>query len=449
MFCKVTLMGDARSQNTQLMRAVKAIATAAAGSTPSVTGSTVYNNASTGQYEVITSVLDNTVAGGWTLKADQTTLSGAVVSTNTFLETLMLYNTTGKSGLPYIWFSMIEGAYTTSNLSWGPFVSFGYATTLANCNYGSGHNVTTNWTTTNSNTVYSGCIVNTSTNTQNYDYMKPFGIFNTTTRVYYISVTAEYIHVQQDVTTATNSGAWFHLGLRTNSSWEDNYNDNPYWTAVWDAQGSSYGYQDGAGVWTVMRPIDTSSGAVGTPVNIFRYSGQQTNTVNMNPVTGQSYNTSYAGDYYKLYAPPVASSMYVNYPTNYTTSYSSPSTTYTQAQNSGMSTYGVQANIFTPVTLFPTSSLGPSVGLTSDSTTNALISPALPMYIRYQGNSNFGGYLKNLFQGAIFATSAELDLYHVVDASYTIDGSTYIGIRIGSGNTGASSARQLVYVKAS
>ena len=447
-------MGDARSQNTQLMRAVKAIATAAANTTPSVTGSTVYNNASSGQYEVITSVLDNTVAGGWSLKADQTTLSGAIVSTNTFFETLMLYNTTGKSSLPYIYFSMIEGSVSTVATNPGPFLSFGYASTLANCNYGSGYNVKTQFNAIPSTTVYSGACP-FSNNAQ--DFNRVAGIINTGTRVYYISATSEYIHIQQDVATTSTQhcGSWFHLGLRTYNSWEDNYSDNPYWVALWCSQGLNsgvYGGQadDAAGYWTVMRTINTTTGVVATPVNVYRATNPGATSCVLNPVTGFGQSATNSTPYQMMVTPQVAAGVNFNYPTNYDTAAANGGTTYTQFISwSHTAGIGLQANIFN--TFYSTGGIGnPVVGVTSDSTTNALISPALPIYTRYLGNGNFGGYMKNIFQGGIYSSAAELDLYHVPNAIYTIDGSSFIGLRMGYASSGAGpNPRQIVYVKSS
>jgi hypothetical protein len=458
MFCKVTLMGDARSQNQQLMKAVRAIATASANSTPSVTGSTAYNNASTGQYEVITTVLDNTVAGGWTVKSDQTTLNSSIISTNSFLESLLLYRDTGKSGLPYLWFSMIEGAYTSSQINYGPFLSFGYATTLANCNYGSGYNVTGTYSAgTASTSVYAGgCPFTTSTFI--YDYNRVAGISSSATRVYYISATSEFIHIQQDVasTSVAHCGSWFHLGLRTNSSWEDNYNDNPYWVALWCSQGSNSAYtgqaSDAAGYWTVMRTIDTTTGTVGSAVNIWRATNPGSSAgsyTTMSPLTNVQYAATYSTPYYRQIAPQNPTTVPFSYPTNYSSAGSNGGTGYTLGTWQGTgSTTALQTDIFN--VYWATATQVPSVGVTSDSTTNALISPALPMYIRYTGTSNFGGYMKNLFQGGIYSSAAELDLYHVPDASYTIDGTTYIGIRMGYvASSSGPNPRQLLYVKAS
>lgn len=455
-------MGDARSQNTQLMRAVRAIATATAGSTPSVTGSTVYNNATTGQYEVITSVLDNTVAGGWTVKTDQTTLPSSGVSANSFCDTLLMYRDTGKSALPYLWFSMIEGAYTSTALHNGPFLSFGYASSLANCNYGAGHNVVSiaSATSTGSHVNrFSGCVPTPfSTMTYRYDYKRPAGIYNTATRVFYISATSEYIHIQQDIMTqnATNSGAWFHLGLRTNSSWEDNYNDNPYWVAIWMANGvesATYGTSaETSGYWTVMRPLDPVTGTVGSALNVFRATNlpSSTGTV-INPVSGSASSTSYLPQFYR-YEPINSTGSYANYPTNYNTSYSSGSTTYTE--NTGWIGTADPASLHATIISGPfadgSSSMIMYGGLTSDSSTNAIIPEAQPMYTRLYRNTNSGGYLKNMFKSLSLQNNADVDLYHVIDAPYTIDGSTYVGLRTGTVyNNSIVYRTQLVYVKAS
>lgn len=464
MFCKVTLMGDARSQNQQLMKAVRAIATAAANSTPSVTGSTVYNNASTGSYEVITTVLDNSVAGGWTIKTDQTTLTSNVVSANTGCETLLLYNTTGKSALPYVWFSMIEGAVSAAQLNNGPFLSFGYASTLANCNYGSEHNVV-GLASTNSaashNTRFSCCVPTAfSTASHRYDYRRPAGIYNTSTRVFYIAATSEYIHIQQDMFTQNiaNSGSWFHLGLRTNQSWEDNYTDNPYWVAVWLASGSDTGTvgipaYDTSGYWTVMRRLDTTAGTVGSAVNVIRATNPASSSTStlINPVTGSSYNTSYSYIFYR-YEPPNPISVSANYPTNYNTSVSSPSTTYTEniSFTGTADPQSLHATIFTPIYSDSTATQILYGGLTSDSSTNAIIPEATPMYIRLYRTTNSGGYLKNLFKSLSLQNNIDLDLYHVPDAIYTIDGSSYIGLRTGTiVSNGTVLRTQLVYVKSS
>ena len=98
---------DQKSRFFNVMSSIHAIATAAAGATPSnkpVNSSGVRNNS----YECIT-VISNTEGGGWSAGNSNFFSNSATFSSSSGTQYLDLYKNSGKSGYP--WYRIAMGLY--------------------------------------------------------------------------------------------------------------------------------------------------------------------------------------------------------------------------------------------------------------------------------------------------------------------------------------------------
>ena len=109
---------DQKSRDFNFWSSLVAIATAAAGATPSnkpVNSSGVRNNS----YECIT-VLSNTEGGGWTAGASNGFGAAATFNASAAASYADLYRTSGKSGYP--WYRVTFGHYSATYA--GSFTSY-------------------------------------------------------------------------------------------------------------------------------------------------------------------------------------------------------------------------------------------------------------------------------------------------------------------------------------
>ena len=108
MLCKInpTLGGatDERARAINFLRAIQAICTAPAGSTPSVASVTTPTASpvigTNGSVNIITEVISNVEAGGWTASAS-TNITSNYSDTFTSRYTVDLYRDSGKAAYPY------------------------------------------------------------------------------------------------------------------------------------------------------------------------------------------------------------------------------------------------------------------------------------------------------------------------------------------------------------
>jgi hypothetical protein len=438
MLCKITCTGDVKSQEIQMLKGIRAVATAAAGSTPSVICSTLTNQNNNNNYEIIT-VLDNTTAGGWTVLDDGTNLQPDATegASGSYQQFLQLYSTTGKSAKPYVWIKLITSTGSSSATQpYGIMPIVGFSQTTAAC----GTEARAAPSTVNSSG-YAAILLSSEFATT-ADYNGALKFTNTVTREYYVSCNSEHIHVQQGALGNQSCGSFLHFGTRTNNSWEDNYDDNPYWVAIAGAQGQD-GYNGSAqSYFTRMRFLQTTTGAVdGSATKLSRAiitaAGNFTAPVFNNTLTYS--NIQYTQN------PGNPGNIGVPHPTNMEL-FSSAFTT--SGQSNGTFNYFAQSGTGLEPMMIPSS---PSIavnnsGVTSDPISGALIIPALPVMIRAGNGLNNGGYMKNLFQSNPFSTVAQLDLYHTIDTPVNINGESFFGIRHGYGN---QQMRALLFVKTS
>jgi hypothetical protein len=447
MLCKIITTGDQKSQEIQLIKAIRAVATAAAGSTPSAVCSTVYNNASSSPYEVIT-VLDNTTAGGWSVHADGTNLRNAVEA-GTYTEFLQLYSTTGKSSLPYAWIKFISSYTQTTAPPQAIFCFWGFSAATSNLT-ADGNNIANHHSASDSTN--SGTVAIGSNSTGATDHYRPMTFGNAFQRTYYIGCNSEYIHIQQGTAPSDgyySSGAFIHFGTRTNSTWEDGYSDNPYWVGLYGSQGTGTSNTAIQGYFTKMRCREVATGsAEGVTRKIQR--GLYNSASEIAPIyfNMTASNTSNAA-MYGTYSNGTISSWYPNTLAILTSTYSAGSQSTSSTNNSvAMTTLALQGPIINPcanggVVLNNTF-------LVSDEISGALLPDAQPVRIAVGNNRAGGGTMKNLFQSSVFFNEAYLFLYHTLDTPVNINGQTYMGLRHGENvsNT-ADAARQLLYIKTS
>jgi hypothetical protein len=447
MLCKIITTGDQKSQEIQLIKAIRAVATAAAGSTPSAVCSTVYNNASSSPYEVIT-VLDNTTAGGWSVHADGTNLRNAVEA-GTYTEFLQLYSTTGKSSLPYAWIKFISSYTQPTVAPQAIFCFWGFSAATNNLT-GDGNNIANHHSSSDSTN--SGTVAIGSNGVGAPDNYRPMTFGNASQRTYYIGCNSEYIHIQQGTAPSDgyySSGAFIHFGTRTNSTWEDAYSDNPYWVGLYGSQGTGTSVNAIQGYFTKMRCREVATGSTeGVTRKIQR--GLYNTATEVAPIyfnmTSSYYNL---GVGYGIYTNNALSSWYPNVLAQMNSTYSAANQAASSTNNSvAMTTIPLQGPIINPCAL--NGAVVHNAFLVSDEISGALLPDAQPVRIAVGNNRSGGGIMKNLFQSSVFFNEAGLFLYHTLDAPVNINGQTYVGLRHGeSVSNTADAARQLLYVKTS
>lgn len=399
MFCKIDITGSNNlTRANNFYRGVHAVATAAAGSTPSV------NNPSGG--DIITSVISNTVAGGWTtssLNNDSGTTSGATAVNNAVMA---IKQPTGKPDTPYAHFCLM--ADSDESQMYAVFVYEVEAPTWD----GAYPLRNTDWR----NDAQERCWVTKSStvSTPNGNYV----LDTSSDKEIYVYAADGVIHIHH------NTHGFIHWGTRSHMSWEDNYGDNPYYVALQVAPtGDQYGY------WTDMMHHNYTNQTNSGPFKHQGYSGSPFNHSSAShAITGYSIQTSVdpmlmlstdieraTGNLYFPSADPTGSAGAGTW-----AGATSTSSTYNM---SGTPQYRLNQPIMNHTNFN---------GVTSDSTTGAYIPSASPIRIQSVYGWNNGGTMDHILQGAEFANEADIASYFTDGATYTIDGTDYVGLRWGA-----------------
>lgn len=369
-----------------LMQAIKVVATAGAGTTPSLKALTSATNRST--TEMIT-VIDNTEAGGWSVGSDDNI--PAVPGSGTFYNsglstyyTLDLYNSsTNSPSYPYHKITIRTGGEGTYYFNNG-WESYPY------CNAYHGATTASNFSSSDW-TNYAATRV-----TVRGSYQYPLGAlyipdYSGTTVT--LAVTQNYMHL-----IAPNS--IISMGYRETQSWETNYSDNPpvcNFHADTRANAASAYYPSSCFMWS--RYIN-NSGQFGGPLRYGQASGSNSQNAYPNPVTGSADNNS-GGGYTNIAA------LRSNNP------------------------YWIRANgsIATPLFLL-TAHQGSYQALyapVSDSTSGALVPPAYPiMFSSYQGGSfNPGGKMLGIYKSLSTAGQYTASTFYTANQTYVVNGDNY------------------------
>lgn len=231
--------GTDQNKSYNFMRLITEVATAAAGSTPVVNPLT-----SAGTYDtnvnLITEVISNTEAGGWT--ASTTTDLGALSTTaqchflddagytDTNLQNRVyradLYRASGKATYPYVKFTVLPQVQSTWTTY--PYIDIVYGChTDTRWNYVAGYapnggsgggtattgrNITAPGSTADQ-LIYHGIRPSETATNQ--------GTASVSRKEWFLAITADYFILIQPFTSIT------YLGTRTMNAWEQSYSDNP------------------------------------------------------------------------------------------------------------------------------------------------------------------------------------------------------------------------------
>lgn len=288
---------DEKIRAINLLRAVKAVATAGAGTTPSCLAWTT-STGTTGA-EMIT-VIANTEAGGWSAGAQDSVPSSGGFTTTTDTYKMDLYVTnTGCSTYPHHKFCMAVGdQYNSANLFSGNY------TTYPNIIWWYGAHTATNmgtsgafWTSTTE--------IPSFRQTKGATYGNSYGHLMPNDGAFMMACTANYIHFVNLYGTAyTNAGLSY--GTNGGGNWvvANGYRDTQSWetTSAYAASAppvcsfavdcrtnyNSAGYP--AYSWAWMQSINTSNTIVAPKVyaNSAFEGSSSVNGAYMNPVTGSS-----------------------------------------------------------------------------------------------------------------------------------------------------------------
>jgi hypothetical protein len=301
MLCKInpTLGGatDERARAINFLRAIQAICTASAGSTPSVasvstpTASPVIGTA--GSVNVITEVISNTEAGGWTASAS-TNITSNYDNSYAYPYTLDLYRDSGKAAYPYRKLSFRTNPLLPFNNQYTSYsaigVSHGYNTaTDATGNYLLG----SNWEEMS----YYGVTNKYRFDVNFWNENGQYNGFRPAAGEWLIASTDRYFIAMSGALGSTGqAGTMMYVGLRTTNLWEDQYDDNPPLASVVYDGSAQYSGCSGTNASMWARTMQTT-GVVNSLPAWYRisnpsngsYGGQiQTYGINVDPLSGYS-----------------------------------------------------------------------------------------------------------------------------------------------------------------
>jgi len=209
------------------MRCIDAIVTAAAGSTPSVNPLTAASTYDSGT-NLITSVISNTEAGGWTRSSSFNLVDSSYTSSkfDDYSYRADYYNSSGKSAYPYKKFTLKPQAYTTWTSY--PYLDFIY-----------GIHTATDYSGTAGYAYTGPDAAKTSMNVcegGNYPYPAwdptfPLAFYTAKTGTvgtaavnyneYLVAATQDYLIILNPYNSV------LYAGLRTTQQWENSYSNNP------------------------------------------------------------------------------------------------------------------------------------------------------------------------------------------------------------------------------
>jgi len=390
------------------MRCVNAILTASASSTPVVRPLTAANTFD-GATNMITQVIANTEAGGWTQSSSFNLVDASYAATGITNRTYVAdwYNTSGKADYPYKKFSIIPNSlgvwtsYSWLDLIYGIHTATDYSGTAGYSNQTTSFLMTPKYGggSTTSYPLSSGLQMGLAT-TANIGTALLQGM------EFYMAATADYIIIINPL------HQMYYMGTRTTQQWEDTYSNNPpivCWTANVDDRYNSTPTtikQNMKGAWMLTRD---GTGAIRTSpsrMNLAWYenNGRSSNSVDI-----------VCGPYWSDVSTSTTNPG-VNGPDPVGDEFGGPlfRSTYQYAV-----TYGA------PGTIIPT---------TTDSS-GALVPPAFPINVMAASSSsvpgycylNRGGRCLGLYK-SMGGPDSYLNNFYTVGQIFTIDGDSYTPI---------------------
>lgn len=424
MFVKINpLLGsntDPRNRTVNVMRAIRAVATANAGTTPECYA--IRDPAGTLETtnNLITTVISTDEAGGWTL---DTSSAASLPTNNTYSASctspyhIHLYSNTGKTTYPYKTFTYRTNPSYAFNNS---FVNYPLSTLYVGISNSTAYNATFHGFTSGEPTG--------NTSTMLYDWNGSFSAFANTVLnhplttghhpwpfmysfgEFYLAATSDYIIGVQANSYVT------YFGNRMTQSWEDDYNDNPpvvgFHYTKWNSP---------QGVWGWTRYLTVSNTAVQGPTAI------------MHKIRDNSGVSLYTNSYSHPLHPVSGISRFASSPTGAVIQYGDRHTTRMMTNSTGS-----PAN-YMPVPFFYShghvswnSQVGQgnwafsqtNQGITYapvyDSSLQLFVPPAVPMIFQFFGTwFNPGGRLKGIYKSLSGANSF-IGQYAVADQDFTV-----------------------------
>lgn len=294
---------DQKTRHFNVMCAIHAIATAGAGTTPTVnpvnTSGTKNNS-----YNCIT-VISNTEAGGWSAGTSNFFTASATYSSSAGAQVLDLYRTTGKSTYPY--YRMVLGCTSY------PFNSS--FTSYPGVDWYAGHGTSDPSTTTySSDTNYSnGTNSWRSTDCETMTAPSTNLRFDVTGETFYVASTANYLIIVTPVC------IWYY-GIRSTAAWESSRTDNPPWVSMkmnysnagtYGQVGGSFSMSDHICAWSSGLYYDASQQLA--PKKFGQYSNNAS-TCSVMGMGSSSGNGTYTGGYssYSGSGYPAGGGSYIN-----------------------------------------------------------------------------------------------------------------------------------------
>ena len=272
------------------MRCVNAILTASAGSTPVVrplTAAATFDGAT----NMITSVIANTEAGGWTQSSSYNLVDASYAGTGITNRTYVAdwYNTTGKADYPYKKISLTPETYSTwtsypmLNFRYGIHTATDYSGTAGYTNNTTGFDMTyTYWTTYSVNYGSPGLPF----------YMGRANTANVGTALvqgmeFIMAATADYVIIMEPL------GYMLYMGTRTTQTWENTYSNNPpivgFLTTL-DDRYINYPVQCKTNIKAAWMLTQDGSGAIRTtPSRVYNYFNEATKATAADYVSGPVY----------------------------------------------------------------------------------------------------------------------------------------------------------------
>jgi hypothetical protein len=255
------------------MRCIDAIITAGAGTTPVVrplTAAATFDGAT----NMITQVISNTEAGGWTRSSSYNLVDASYAGTGITNRTYVAdyYNNSGKADYPYKKFTITPGSYSTWTSY--PYMMFRYGIHTATDYTGTaGYS---NSTTSFDMSQYGFSTYNAS---NNYATGLPWRMDRANTSnigtallqgmEFTLAVTADYIILIEPL------AFMMYCGTRTTQQWEDTYSNNPplvaFVTSVDNRYitGAAYVLSNTKAAWMLTR--DGTGAIRSSPSKIYQY----------------------------------------------------------------------------------------------------------------------------------------------------------------------------------
>lgn len=397
---------DQKSRYFNVLSSIHAIATAAAGTTPSnnpVNSAGTRNNS----YNCIT-VVSNTEGGGWTAGTSNSFTNAATFNASAGAQYLDLYRTSGKSGYP--WYRIAMGLYNypfNSSFTSYPGLEYSAGCTTSNPSSVAVSSAETNWyspltSSMSANTPYTA-MGDTTSLTSYYDYRMRF---DKASKIYTVACTANYLIISND------EFLWY-FGIRTVGGWEVGRTDNPPWVHFYYNRNNYPGWIWQSGGW----PHAERVGAWSATINA---SGtQQAAALYSNYVDYQTYMgcaiTGEMGNNNGNYSYPFNGNHWMGNKAIKTPIFASTLNSNRGAYvNSSSYPYACDAPV-------------------ADSVTGLNVPPAYPVVINPCDITNIyfaNGTCPGIYKG-MAGTTAHVSNF-VTGASYTIGSDTYVPVRAGN-----------------